>query len=257
MKLKFTLLGCGSSMGVPRADGFWGRCDPKQKKNYRTRCSGLISSKNQNIIIDTSPDLRSQLIKNKVKNISKVLFTHMHADQTHGINDLRIFFLKQKKMIDVYADKNTSIYLKKSFSYCFKSKHNYPSILKLHLLKKNHYFKDQKTNININSVHVKHGQINCMSFIVNHSLAYASDVSHIYNKDLIKFKNLKYLVIDCLRFSKHPAHYNYDQVIKLIKILKPFKAILTNLHSDLDYNYLLKISPNNVIPGYDGLTVSI
>ena len=97
MKLKFTILGCGSSMGVPRSDGYWGKCNPKEKKNFRTRCSALISSLNKNILIDTSPDLRSQLLKNKIKTINDVIYTHYHADQTHGINDLRIFYLTQKK----------------------------------------------------------------------------------------------------------------------------------------------------------------
>jgi len=257
MSLKFTLLGCGSSMGVPRADGYWGNCDPKQKKNYRTRCSAIISSKNKNIIIDTSPDIRFQLINNKISNIDKVLYSHKHADQTHGINDLRVFFLKQKKKIDVYADKITSKHLKTNFSYCFKDKVDYPSILKLNPIRKKLVFNDNNTKIIIKSIVVKHGKINCLSFIINNSLAYASDVNHIFDKDLHHFKNLKYFVIDCLRFSRHPAHFNYDDVMNLINMLMPKKTILTNLHSDLDYNYLLKILPNNVIPAYDGLSFNI
>ena len=97
MRVKFTILGCGSSLGVPRADGYWGECNPKEKKNYRTRCSALISTKNTNTLIDTSPDLRFQLIDNKINNIDRILYTHYHADQTHGINDLRVFYIKQKK----------------------------------------------------------------------------------------------------------------------------------------------------------------
>ena len=119
MSIKFTILGCGYSMGVPRTDGFFGKCDPKNYKNYRTRCSALISYSKTNILIDSSPDLRIQLIKNKVKNIDKIFYTHAHADQTHGINDLRIFYLKNRKKISVYADKKTTNYLLKSFKYCF------------------------------------------------------------------------------------------------------------------------------------------
>ena len=92
--MKFIILGCGSSMGVPRPDGYFGNCDPKNKKNYRTRCSALIKSKNENILIDTSPDLRQQLLRHNIKKIDKVFYSHMHADQTHGINDLRSFFIK-------------------------------------------------------------------------------------------------------------------------------------------------------------------
>ena len=115
--MKFIILGCGSSMGVPRADGFYGNCDPKNKKNYRTRCSAVFLSKNLNILFDSSPDLRTQLINNKIKSIDKVFYSHMHADQTHGINDLRVFFIKNKKPIDVYADDATRKYLLKNFSY--------------------------------------------------------------------------------------------------------------------------------------------
>ena len=117
-------------MGVPRADGFWGSCDKNNKKNYRTRSSALISRGNNNILIDSSPDLRFQLLKNKIKNISSVLYTHTHADQTHGINDLRVFFLVNKKKLNIYADKITLTYLKKSFSYSFKNGPGYPAIVK-------------------------------------------------------------------------------------------------------------------------------
>ena len=127
MSLKFVLLGSGSSMGVPRADGFFGKCDPNNKKNYRTRCSALIKFHNKNILIDTSPDLRQQLISNNINSIDRVFFTHLHADQTHGINDLRPFFLKTKKQIPVYADKKTTNYLFSTFKYCFKSATDYPS----------------------------------------------------------------------------------------------------------------------------------
>ena len=143
--MEFIILGCGSSMGVPRPDGFFGNCDPKNKKNYRTRCSALIKTSDQNILIDTSPDLRQQLQRHKIKKIDKVLFSHMHADQVHGINDLRIFFLKNNKKINVYADKITSKYLIKNFAYCFNKKKDYPPILKLNLAKKNLFFLDKKT----------------------------------------------------------------------------------------------------------------
>ena len=115
MTTKFIILGSGSSMGVPRADGYFGNCNPNNKKNYRTRCSALIKFNRENILIDTSPDLRQQLISNKIKSINKIFYTHSHADQTHGINDLRPFFLNNKKQIPVYADKKTSKYLLSTF----------------------------------------------------------------------------------------------------------------------------------------------
>ena len=257
MSLKFTLLGCGSSLGVPRADGNWGKCNPKIQKNYRTRCSALISTNNLKILIDTSPDLRFQLIKQKINNIDKVLYTHKHADQTHGINDLRVFYLKNRKKIDIYADKLTKKYLKDNFSYCFKKTYAYPAILKLNKVKKKLIFKDINKIINIKCIPVQHGSIDCLSFIINNNCAYVPDVNKIYKKDLHQFKNLKYFIVDCLRINKHPSHYNLNEVLNLIKIIKPKKTILTNLHSDLDYNYLLKIIPKNVIPGFDGLSFYI
>ena len=130
--MKFIILGCGSSMGVPRPDGSFGECNPKNKRNFRTRCSALLQTDTENVLIDTSPDLRIQLLNNRIRKIDKVLFSHMHADQTHGINDLRVFYLNNKKTIPVFSDKETQKYLLKNFSYCFKSNTNeYPAILKI------------------------------------------------------------------------------------------------------------------------------
>ena len=150
--MEFIILGCGSSMGVPRPDGFFGNCDPKIKRNYRTRCSALFKTSNQNILIDTSPDLRQQLLLHKIKKINKVLYSHMHGDQTHGINDLRSFYINSKTQIKVYADKSTSKYLKDSFSYIFKSySKEYPATLKLNNLPKNIFATNKDKKIKINS----------------------------------------------------------------------------------------------------------
>jgi len=257
MSIKFTILGCGSSMGVPRPDGSFGKCNPTEKKNFRTRCSAIISSKYANTLIDTSPDLRFQLIQNNIKQIDRVLYSHFHADQTHGINDLRIFFIKNKKKIPIYSDKKTKNYLLKNFKYCFKRTQSYPAILKIHSVKKNNYFKDQNIKLNIRCIKVKHGKVECSAFVINNKCAYLSDVSLIYKNDYKYFKNLKYIVIDCLRYNKHPSHYNLDQVLDLIKILKPKRTILTNLHSDLDYNKLKKILPKSVLPAYDGMNFKL
>ena len=256
--MQFKILGCGSSMGVPRSDGDFGKCDPNEKKNYRTRCSAFLKSKKNNILIDTSPDLRNQLISNKIKNIDKVFYSHMHADQTHGINDLRVFFIKNKKTIPIYADKATSKYLLKTFSYCFKKTFNeYPPILNLNSVKKKIDIKDGRKKISITSISVKHGKVNSICYIINKKLAYISDVSEINKKDFKYFKNLNYLIIDCLWYKKHPSHFNFDDSLKFIKIFKPKKAILTNLHSELDYNILKSKLPKNIVPAYDGLTINL
>ena len=244
-------------MGVPRADGFSGNCDLNNKKNFRTRCSSLIKFNNQNILIDTSPDLRSQLLKNKIKSIEKVFYTHLHADQTHGINDLRAFYLINKKQIPIFADNKTLKYLQSTFGYCFKSSYGYPSTLISNKLKKKHVFKNENNKLIIESIPTEHGQIESICYLINKRLAYASDISSFYKRDLKKLMKLDFLIIDCLWYRIHPSHFNLDQVLDLVKILLPKKTILTNMHFDLDYDQLKKILPKNIIPGYDGLTINL
>ena len=256
--MKFIILGCGSSMGVPRPDGFFGNCNPNTKKNYRTRCSALIKTDKENVLIDTSPDLRQQMLNQKVKSIDKVFYSHMHGDQTHGINDLRSFYIKNKKPINVFADPITSKYLKKSFSYCFDSySKEYPATLKLNSIKKKLFIKNSNRNIKIIPITVRHGHVNSICYVIDKQLAYISDVSEIYKKDFKHFKNLKYLIIDCLWYRNHPSHFNLKKSLAMINIFLPKKAILTNLHTDIDYDKIKKILPKNVIPAYDGLTVSL
>ena len=256
--MKFIILGCGSSMGVPRPDGFYGNCDPNNKKNHRTRCSALFQTSDENILIDTSPDLRQQLLRHKIKKINKVLYSHMHGDQTHGINDLRSFFINSRKPIDVYADKFTSNYLVKTFSYIFKSyTKEYPATLKLNKLKNDFFTLNNKRKIKIKSIEVDHGKIKSNCFIIDEKLAYISDVSKIYKKDYKYFKNLKYLIIDCLWYNFHPSHFNLENSLSMIEIFKPKNAILTNLSPVLDYKKKKKLLPKNVIPAHDGLTIKL
>ena len=258
MSLKFTILGCGSSMGVPRADGNFGNCDPKNFKNHRTRCSAILQTKTDNILIDTSPDLRSQLINNKIDRIDKVLYSHMHADQVHGINDLRVFYIKNRKPIPIYADKKTKNHLIKTFAYCFTNFSNeYPPILKMNIVKDKILIKDGSKKITIKSVKVEHGKVNSICYIFDKKLAYISDVSKIYRKDYKFFKKLKYLIIDCLWYKNHPSHLNLEKSLELIKIFSPKMAILTNLHSEIDYEILKKKLPKNVLPAHDGLKLHL
>ena len=256
--MKFIILGCGSSVGSPRSDGFFGNCDPKNKKNYRTRCSALLKTSDENILIDTSPDLRQQLLRHKIKKINKVLYSHMHGDQTHGINDLRSFFISGKKKIDVFADSDTSKYLNKSFEYIFKShSKEYPATLKLNKLTKKILCKNYNQKIEIKSIKVEHGKVKSNCFIIDKKLAYISDVSKIYNKDFRYFKKLRYLIIDCLWYNYHPSHFNLEKSLYLIKQFKPRKAILTNLSVVLDYKQLKTWLPRHVIPAHDGLTLEL
>ena len=259
-KTQITILGCGSSLGVPRIDNYWGKANKKNPKNYRTRCSLFIKYKNLNIIIDTSPDITQQLLKNRIKKIDAVIYTHEHADQTHGINELRPFYWINNKKIPIYANKKTLNYLLNSFKYLFVKKSRYYNpILKMNKINNNFILKKNKKFIKLEVIKVKHGDIYCNGYLFN-KIAYISDCSFISKNNLKKLENIKLLIIDCLKFKSHKTHLNFKKCLTYIKKIKPKKTILTNLHSDIDYSFLkyklLKIS-KNIIPGYDGLKVVI
>ena len=255
MKTRIIILGCGSSIGVPRIDGYWGNCK-KNKKNLRTRCSIYIKKGENNILIDTSPDLKNQLLQNNIKNINSVLYTHEHADQTHGINELRPFFWKNKKKINIYGDSKTINALEKRFSYCFKKIHSYKPFLSSNIIKNDLIIGKNDQKIKFNCVPIKHGSIKSVGYIFE-GVAYLSDCNGLFKSTLNKLLNLKILIIDCLKNDKHPSHFNLKECIEVSKLLKPKKTILTNLHHDLDYNYLLNKLPTNVIPAYDGLDFNL
>ena len=257
MKNKFTILGSGSSLGVPRIDGNFGKCDPKNPKNQRSRCCAHFNFYNLNILIDASPDLRSQLITNNIKDVNSVFFTHAHADQCHGINDLRAFFIKYNKRLDVHADKVTKKHLLKTFTYCFKSKPGYPAILNMHDLKQKYVFMSNNKKLIIETIMTQHGNIKTASYLINKNVFYGSDVNKIFEKDFKKLRQLKYFIIDCLRYEYHPSHFNLDNVLEIVNKIKPKKTILTNLHSSLDYERLKSKLPKNIIPAFDGLSISI
>ena len=259
-KDKIIILGSGSSVGVPRIDGYWGKANKRNLKNNRTRCSIYIKYKNLNILIDTSPDIRSQLLKNKITKIDNVIYTHDHADQTHGINELRPFFWKNKKKIDIYTNRNTAKTLYKSFTYLFTKKSKfYKPILKINIIKKKFFINKNKNKIFFEPIIVDHGDTKAYGYVFK-KIAYISDCNFISKKELRKLYNLNILIIDCLKFKKHKTHLNYNEAIKYIKILNPKKTILTNLHSDIDYkklkNKLVKLK-NNIVPAYDGMKIKI
>ena len=254
MKTKFIFLGCGSSVGVPRIDGYWGRCKKNVKKNIRSRCSGIIIKGSNSILIDTSPDLKQQILSNKIKNISSVLFTHEHADQTNGLFELRPFFWKYKKKINIYGDTKTIKFLKKRNDYLFKKINAYPPIVKSNIIRKKFTLGKSNEKINFNTIKVKHGQTDSLVYIF-HKTAYISDCNDISIVKNDNLKNLKYLILDCLKFTKHPTHFNLEESLFVHNHLQPNKTILTNLHHDMDYDFLLRKLPKNVLPAYDGMTL--
>ena len=263
MSYQFRILGCGSSGGVPRVGFGWGNCDPMNKKNRRSRCSLLVerttSSKKTTVLIDTGPDVREQLLEAKVTNLDAVLYTHSHADHVHGIDDLRTLAYRKKEKIPVWADKITQERLLQGFSYIFQTPINskYPPICKLNLIKT----KDVKVQgaggeITFKPLSVNHGDIESLGFKID-KLAYIPDVLNIPLDSWKELENLDILIIDALRRDPHPSHTHLEKTLHWLKKLDPKRAILTNLHNDLDYSELKKELPKNVEPAFDGLEVKL
>ena len=268
MKTKFIILGCGNSMGNPRIDGYWGESNKKNSKNERSRCSALIKKGKNLILIDTSPDIRNQLLTYKIKSISSVIYTHEHSDQTNGIFELRpfavvsgdkkntYFYGKKTKRINVYGNFKTITLLKKRFDYCFKKRGIYPPIVKGNIVKKSFYLGKNSEKIKFDSFQVKHGKVNVTGYIFNKT-AYLSDCNDLAIVNNKRLRNLNYIIIDCLKKHTTYAHFGLNDCLYINKMLKPKKMILTNLSQEMDYNTLVKKMPKNVIPAYDGLTINL
>ena len=249
---KFTILGCGSSLGSPWITNYWGKSDKKNKKNLRTRCCAHFQYKNISTLIDTSPDLKTQFLNNKINNVDAVIYTHEHADQTSGIFELRPFFWKNKKKINIYASKKTIKDLKIKYDFCFKKKDGYIPILKEHAIKDTFTIRKGADKIKINSFEVQHGMIKATAYVLK-KIAYLSDCSFIPKKSRKFLYNLDYLIIDCLKVKFHPGHFNLKTALSVAKEFKAKKTILTNLHVDFDYTKLKKKLPSNVVPAFDGM----
>ena len=252
MKNKFTILGCGSSLGSPWITNYSGILK-KNVKNIRTRCCAHIQKGDLSILIDTSPDIKNQFLKNKIKTLDAIMYTHEHADQTTGIFEMRPFYWKNKKKIPIYGSARTIKELKDKYTFCFKQKDGYKPIMKANIVKKKFKIFNKNFKIEIEPFDVKHGMIKATGYLFD-KIAYISDCNKINYTVLKKLMNLDFLIIDCLRKDKHPSHFNYDDAIDLIKFIKPRKTILTNLHVDLDYFVLKKKLPKNIIPAFDGLS---
>ena len=248
---KFTILGCGSSLGSPWITNYSAKLK-KNSKNIRTRCCAHIQKDNLSVLIDTSPDIKSQFLNNKIRSLDAIIYTHEHADQTSGIFEMRPFFWKNKKKIPVYASSRTIKELKDKYTFCFSQRHGYKPIMKANTIKKKFLIKKDNTQLFVDAFEVEHGMIKSTGYRFD-DIAYISDCNKISNSVSKKLLNLKYLIIDCLRKEKHPSHFNFDDAISFIKLVKPQKAILTNLHVDMDYFDLKRKLPKNIIPAFDGL----
>lgn len=263
--LQVTILGCGSSGGVPRPGSGWGACDPANPKNRRRRCSLLVerlaSGERTSVLVDTSPDLREQLIDADVQHLDAVLFTHDHADHTHGIDDLRPLVLHQRRIVPCYATSITQSSLRERFGYIFEQPEGsgYPPIATLHPLVVGHNLTVDGPGGSVvaQPFSMEHGQgYEALGFRFG-DLAYASDVSALDAKAMSMLSDLDVLIIDALRYTQHPTHFSLKEALAVIETVKPRRAILTNLHTDLDYNKLISEIPPFVTPAFDGMVMSV
>jgi phosphoribosyl 1,2-cyclic phosphate phosphodiesterase len=264
MTLNFTILGCGSSAGVPRPALGWGECDPNNPKNRRRRTSLLVERRSAEnvtrILVDTSPDLREQLIDANVDWLDGVLYTHEHADHTHGIDDLRSLFIKRRQRIDVYLDEKTAAMMHTRFGYCFQSPpgSEYPPIVTERRL-------NAGTAVTIAG---KGGSITALPFMQEHGdipslgfrfgqLAYSADLSGVPAMSIPVLDGLAVWIVDALRYRPHPSHFSVDDALRWIERIKPRRAVLTNLHAELDYEVLRGKLPAHVVPAFDGMTFAV
>jgi phosphoribosyl 1,2-cyclic phosphate phosphodiesterase len=264
-RLQVRILGCGSSGGVPRVGNDWGACDPAEPKNRRSRCSILIrhwgagAADPTLVLIDTSPDLRDQLLAARVDRLDAVILSHEHADQCHGIDDLRPLAIRHRKRIPVHMDDYTGRTILSRFDYCFEGSKGYPAIL------------DGRADLRageaariggpggefeIFPLDQDHGGTPSLGFRVG-SFAYCNDVVRLPEATLERLNGLDTLVVDALRYTTHPTHASVEQALAWIERLKPRRAVLTNLHVDLDYRKLEAELPNGVEPAYDSMELDI
>ena len=251
---RFTILGCGSSLGSPWITNYSAKLKRKSK-NIRTRCCAHIQKGNLSVLIDTSPDIKFQFLSNKIRSLDAIIYTHEHADQTSGIFEMRPFFWKNKKKIPVYASTKTIKELKNKYTFCFSKRHGYKPIMKANIIKKKFLIKKDGIQLFVDAFEIAHGMIKSTGYRFD-DIAYISDCNKIGKSVSKRLLNLKYLIIDCLRREKHPSHFNFDDAINFIKLVKPQKAILTNLHVDMDYFDLKKKLPKHIIPAFDGLNIN-
>jgi len=257
MPLEARILGCGSSSGVPRvglSGPDWGACDPANPRNRRTRCSLLVKTGGLNILIDTSPDLREQMLLAGDARVDAVLYTHGHADQTHGIDDLRAIAYAMRRRMPVYGDGETLAALKARFGYCFETPPGsaYPPILDARKIADPLAPFTLEGGVEVVPFAQTHGNIRSLGFRIG-PVAYSSDVSALDEAAFDALNGVECWIVDALRDAPHPTHSHVAQSLEWIARVKPRQAILTNLHIDLDYDELSARLPDGVVAGHDGL----
>lgn len=259
-RLRATILGCGSSGGVPRLGGLWGACDPADPRNHRRRCSLLLErldgDRATRVLIDSSPDLRAQLLDAGVGVLDAVVYTHSHADHVHGIDDLRMVVFNRGSRLPVWADRETSSALVSRFAYAFvrPAGSAYPPILELNGIEGEFRIDGPAGPMQLQPVRVTHGRIEALGFRVA-DLAYIPDVSEMPDAAWPALAELDVLIIDALRRKPHPTHVHLERSLEWIARAAPRRAVLTNMHNDLDYVTVATETPKYVVPAHDGLVI--
>ncbi|MCR9126259.1 MAG: MBL fold metallo-hydrolase [Rhodobacteraceae bacterium] len=260
-RLTFTILGCGSSGGVPRLGGHWGDCDPDNPRNTRRRCSLLVERSDEggttSVLIDTSPDLRDQLLGTGTGRLDGVVYTHSHADHVHGIDDLRMIVFNMRARLPVWADGDTQNALFARFGYAFVQPEGspYPPILNMRTIKGPFEVDGPGGPIRFDPFEVDHGSIEALGFRIG-DLAYVPDAVGIPDAAWAKLQGLDCWIVDALRRTPHPTHAHLDMTLEWIARAAPRRAILTNMHIDLDYETVASETPDHIAPAYDGMTLS-
>ncbi len=260
--MRYTILGCGSSGGVPRLGGDWGDCDPSNPKNRRRRCSMLVEritdQGTTRILIDTSPDMRDQLLDAGVGTLDAVVYTHNHADHMHGIDDLRQIVFNLRHRLPVWADGPTQEALLSRFGYAFVQPDDspYPAILDLHTIKGPFTISGAGGDVTLHPFTVDHGSIEALGFRIN-NVAYLPDVIEIPPESWAMLDGLDVWVLDALRRKPHPTHAHLALSLEWIGRANPDRAVLTNMHNDLDYETLLAELPPHIRPAFDGMVIEV
>ncbi len=262
MSLTITILGCGSSGGVPRVGQGWGACDPANPRNRRRRCSILVEKHGPGgttrVLVDTSPDLREQLLDAGVDRLDAILMTHSHADHTHGIDDVRPLVIKARRLIPIYMDEPTAGRVCSTFRYLFETSAGslYPPLLERQPLASGVALAvaGPGGDLDVLPFRVAHGEIDALGFRFGR-IAYSPDLVDVPSASLPHLAGLDLWIVDALRHMRHPSHLSLADTMEWIARIGPARAILTNLHTDLDYDVLLRRLPPHVQPAHDGLRV--
>lgn len=261
--LRLILLGTGSSTGVPRIGNDWGACDPAEPRNRRRRCSVMFerhsagAERPTRLLIDTSPDLREQLLDACIGEVDAVAISHDHADQTHGLDDIRTVALRMRKPVPIFMDDFTARTMTVKFDYCFEGKGGYPAILdrRSDLVPGRPFgIEGPAGRVEATPILQEHGRIHSLGFRCG-PIAYCNDLNDMPAETFEQLSGVEILVVDALRYAPHPSHANLDKALSWIERIRPRQAVLTNLHVDMDYQTLLRELPVGVVPGHDGMVL--